>query len=89
MISLTGGEKKEGQIKKIRIRHPVDGTSRAEKKSGLKDWIVLKQDQRCGKLIEGIVKDILTKSPSIPMACIKVRLEIGLVDRVKNIVLVY
>jgi uncharacterized repeat protein (TIGR03833 family) len=44
----------------------VDGTSRAEKKSGLKDWIVLKQDQRCGKFIEGIVKDILTKSPIHP-----------------------
>jgi len=47
--------------------------------------IVLKQDQRTGKLTKGIVKDILTKSPTHPHG-IKVRLESGAVGRVKEIV---
>jgi len=46
--------------------------------------IVLKEDQRSGKLTEGIVKDILTKSPAHPHG-IKVRLESGAVGRVKEI----
>jgi len=46
--------------------------------------IVLKQDQKSGKLTEGIVKDILTKSPSHPHG-IKVRLRNGAVGRVKEI----
>ena len=63
----------------------MDGTNRAEIKPGQKVLIVLKQDQRSGKLTEGIVKDILTKSPTHPHG-IKVRLESGQVDRVKKIV---
>jgi len=47
-------------------------------------FIVLKEDQRSGKLTEGIVKDILTKSPTHPHG-IKIRLETGQVGRVKNI----
>lgn len=47
-------------------------------------WIVLKEDQRSGKLTEGFVKDILTKSPTHPHG-IKVRLETGQVGRVKKI----
>jgi len=35
---------------------------------GLRVSIGLKKDQRTGKLTEGIVKDILTKSPGIHMA---------------------
>jgi uncharacterized repeat protein (TIGR03833 family) len=46
--------------------------------------IVLKRDQRSGKLTEGVVKDILTKSPTHPHG-IKVRLESGAVGRVKEI----
>ena len=46
--------------------------------------IVQKQDQRTGRLTEGIVSDILTKSPSHPHG-IKVRLESGEVGRVQNI----
>uniref|UniRef100_A0A4Y8Q274 YwbE family protein n=1 Tax=Paenibacillus athensensis TaxID=1967502 RepID=A0A4Y8Q274_9BACL len=46
--------------------------------------IVLKQDQRTGKLTRGIVKDILTKSPQHPHG-IKVRLQDGQVGRVKSI----
>lgn len=47
--------------------------------------IVQKQDQRSGKLTEGIVSDILTKSPSHPHG-IKVRLETGEVGRVQSII---
>lgn len=53
-------------------------------KSGIKVKIVLKQDQRSGKLTEGVVKDILTKSSSHPHG-IKVRLTNGDVGRVKEI----
>ena len=60
------------------------GTNRAEIMTGLKVSIVLKQDQRTGKLTEGIVRDILTKSATHPHG-IKVRLENGLVGRVKAI----
>lgn len=60
------------------------GTKRADISSGLAVSIVLKQDQRTGKLTQGVVKDILTKSPTHPHG-IKVRLENGLVGRVKTI----
>jgi uncharacterized repeat protein (TIGR03833 family) len=62
----------------------VDGTKRANIKQGDEVSIVLKQDQRSGKLTEGIVKDILTKSPKHPHG-IKVRLESGAVGRVKKV----
>ncbi len=62
----------------------MDGRNRADIKSGVKVSIVLKQDQRSGKLTEGIVKDILTKSPTHPHG-IKVRLESGEIGRVKKI----
>lgn len=60
------------------------GQNRADIKPGLKVAIVLKQDQRSGTLTEGVVKDILTKSPTHPHG-IKVRLESGQVGRVKAI----
>ncbi|MNC74255.1 hypothetical protein D3C75_1255740 [compost metagenome] len=47
--------------------------------------IVLKQDQATGKLTRGIVKDLLTKSPTHPHG-IKVRLTNGQVGRVKQII---
>ncbi|NCO65656.1 MAG: hypothetical protein COW32_05845 [Candidatus Aquicultor secundus] len=53
-------------------------------KQGIKVKIVLKQDQKSGKLTEGVVKDILTKSPSHPHG-IKVRLTSGEIGRVKEI----
>ncbi len=62
----------------------TDGTKRADIIAGLKISIVLKQDQRTGKLTEGIVLDILTKSATHPHG-IKVRLKNGLVGRVKII----
>ena len=61
----------------------MNGTNRSDIKVGLQVFIVLKQDQRSGKLTEGIVKDILTKSPTHPHG-IKVRLESGAVGRIKK-----
>jgi uncharacterized repeat protein (TIGR03833 family) len=62
----------------------MKGTNRLHIKPGIPVRIVLKKDQRSGKLTEGIVKDILTKSPHHPHG-IKVRLESGEVGRVKEI----
>ena len=64
----------------------MNGTDRVNIKTGLKVSIILKQDQRSGKLTEGIVKDILTKSPAHSHG-IKVRLESGQVGRVKEIII--
>jgi len=63
----------------------MDGTRRSDIRPGLRVSIVLKQDQRTGKLTKGIVKDILTSSPNHPHG-IKVRLVDGQVGRVKEIV---
>ena len=62
----------------------MDGTKRSDIKIGSVVNIVLKQDQRTGNLTEGVVKNILTKSPHHPHG-IKVRLEDGQVGRVKEI----
>ncbi len=62
----------------------MDGTKRSDIKPGLRVSIVLKKDQRTGTLTEGIVKDILTKSP-VHTHGIKVRLESSQVGRVKEI----
>jgi len=64
--------------------HPLNGQTRINLKPGMTVFIVLKQDQRTGKLTKGIVKDILTKSPNHPHG-IKVRLQDGQVGRVKEI----
>ncbi len=53
-------------------------------KQGLSVGIVLKQDQRSGKITQGIVKRILTNSSFHPHG-IKVQLEDGRVGRVKEI----
>lgn len=63
----------------------MNGQLRANIKPGITVMIVLKQDQRTGKLTKGIVKDILTNSPTHPHG-IKVRLTDGQVGRVKEIV---
>jgi len=63
----------------------MNGQKRVDIKKGLHVKIVLKQDQRSGKLTDGVVKDILTNSPTHPHG-IKVRLESGDVGRVKEIV---
>ena len=62
----------------------MNGTNRANIEPGLQVLIVLKKDQRSGKLTEGIVKDILTKSPTHHPG-VKVRLESGQIGRVNEI----
>ncbi len=62
----------------------MNGKQRINIKQGLKVNIVLKKDQRSGKLTSGIVKDILTNSASHPHG-IKVRLVNGDVGRVQEI----
>jgi len=61
-----------------------DGKKRFDVKIGTSVKIVLKQDQRSGTLTQGIVKNILTNSPSHPHG-IKVRLQDGQVGRVQQI----
>jgi len=63
----------------------MNGIVRADIKPGTRVKIVQKQDQRSEKLTEGIVKDILTKSATHPHG-IKVRLESGIVGRVKKLI---
>ena len=65
--------------------NPINGQTRSAIKPGMTVLIVLKQDQPTGKLTKGIVKDILTKSPTHPHG-IKVRLMDGQVGRVKEII---
>jgi uncharacterized repeat protein (TIGR03833 family) len=60
------------------------GNNRADIKVGSRVKVVQKQDQRTGTLTEGVVRDILTKSVTHPHG-IKVRLESGIVGRVKEI----
>nr|WP_319490999.1 YwbE family protein [uncultured Desulfobacter sp.] len=60
------------------------GQNRTQIKIGQTVSIVLKKDQRTGVLTQGAVKNILTKSSFHPHG-IKVRLENGLVGRVKVI----
>lgn len=62
----------------------MKGTIRGNIKQGTKVRVVQKQDQRSGKLTEGVVQKILTKSPSHHHG-IKVMLESGIVGRVKEI----
>ena len=59
-------------------------TNRCDVPSGTHVLVVQKQDQRTGKLTEGVVKDILTNSSNHPRG-IKVRLESGIVGRVQQI----
>ena len=62
----------------------MDGRQRKDIQSGKEVAIVLKEDQRSGKLTEGIVRDILTRSATHPHG-IKVRLMGGEVGRVKKL----
>lgn len=64
----------------------MNNQERKNIRAGLKVAIVLKEDQRTGKLTTGIVKDILTNSPNHPHG-IKVRLTDGQVGRVQQILL--
>lgn len=63
----------------------MNPTIRSNIKVGAKVMVVEKQNQRNGKLTEGIVKRHLTKSATHPHG-IKVMLEDGTVGRVKEII---
>lgn len=62
----------------------MNGQNRKDIHPGTSVEIVLKADQRTGKLTKGIVKDILTNSSTHPHG-IKVRLTDGQVGRVQVI----
>ncbi|MDP4164290.1 MAG: YwbE family protein [Bacillota bacterium] len=62
----------------------MNGKNRKDIVPGATVDIVLKADQRTGKLTRGIVKDLLTNSSSHPHG-IKVRLTDGQVGRVQVI----
>lgn len=62
----------------------MDGTNRCNIKIGARVSVVQKQDQRTGKLTDGIVMRILTNSPTHPRG-IKVMLEGGIVGRVQKL----
>ena len=62
----------------------MSGTIRANIAIGLTVNVVQKQHQRSGDLTEGVVARILTNSPNHPHG-IKVKLESGIVGRVKEI----
>jgi uncharacterized repeat protein (TIGR03833 family) len=62
-----------------------NGNTRKNIQIGKEVDVVQKQDQRTGKLTRGIVERILTKSATHPHG-IKVRLESGIVGRVKQVV---
>ena len=61
------------------------GKNRSDITTGMRVKVVQKQDQRTGTLTEGVVRDILTKSSHHPHG-IKVRLEGGIVGRVKEVI---
>ncbi len=62
----------------------MDGARRDNIKLGTRVKVVQKQDQRSGKLTEGVVIKILTNSHTHPHG-IKVMLEGGIVGRIKEI----
>jgi uncharacterized repeat protein (TIGR03833 family) len=62
----------------------MDGTQRKDIKPGSSVEVVQKHHQRSGELTSGVVKRLLTKSPSHPYG-IKVMLESGIVGRVKKV----
>jgi uncharacterized repeat protein (TIGR03833 family) len=64
----------------------MNGQKRADIRKGMAVNVIQKQDQRTGDLTRGVVRDILTNSKTHPHG-IKVRLESGIVGRVKEIIL--
>ena len=62
----------------------TEGNNRSSIRAGLRVRVVRKEDQKTGRLTEGIVADILTRSATHPHG-IKVRLQNGIVGRVREI----
>ena len=63
----------------------MEGTRRADVKPGIDVMVELAQDKRTGRLTGGKVKEVLTTAPIHPHG-IKVKLENGLVGRIKQII---
>ncbi|MFZ0281960.1 MAG: YwbE family protein [Bacteroidales bacterium] len=63
----------------------MEGTRRADVKPGIEVMVELTEDKRSGRLTGGKVKEVLTTAPNHPHG-IKVKLENGLVGRIKLII---
>jgi uncharacterized repeat protein (TIGR03833 family) len=63
----------------------MEGTRRADIRPGIDVMVELTEDKRTGRLTGGKVKEILTSSPMHPHG-IKVKLENGMVGRIKQII---
>ena len=63
----------------------MEGKRRADVKPGIDVMIELIEDKRTGRLTGGKVKEILTTAPIHPHG-IKVKLENGMVGRIKEII---
>jgi uncharacterized repeat protein (TIGR03833 family) len=72
------------RVKEMNNELEVNSPKRADIEAGTEVYIVLKKNQHSGKLTQGIVKDILTNSPTHPHG-IKVRLQTGEVGRVTSV----
>jgi uncharacterized repeat protein (TIGR03833 family) len=69
----------------FQIQSEMEGTRRADIRPGIDVLVELTEDKRTGKLTGGRVKEILTSAPNHPHG-IKVKLESGLVGRIKQII---
>jgi len=63
----------------------MEGTRRADIRPGIDVMVELTEDKRTGRLTGGKVKEILTSSPMHPHG-IKVKLENGMIGRIKQII---
>lgn len=73
---------------KINLNEPeVEGTHREDIRPGLAVMVELTEHKRTGKLTGGRVLEVLTTAPIHPHG-IKVRLDNGLIGRVKQIIAV-
>jgi uncharacterized repeat protein (TIGR03833 family) len=63
----------------------MDGKNRKDIYPGLEVEVILKKDQRTGKLTQGVVATLLTSAPYHSRG-IKVKLEDGQVGRVANVI---
>ena len=93
-MSLRGTKQSQGERRICKVRDcfvprndssKMNGQNRSDIYPGLEVDIILKKDQRSGKLTRGIVKNLLT-SAAYHSRGIKVRLEDGQIGRVAYIV---
>ena len=63
----------------------MEGTRRADIRPGIDVMVELTEDKRTGRLTGGKVKEILTTAPMHPHG-IKVKLENGMIGRIKQII---